>query len=575
MKTKLTEKFSLMYLFGFIVIIGSMIFVPKLMVLLLNVKVEDVDNDTLAYTGAILGGFLTLIGVYLTIKHSDQSFQRSYNKELEKEFIQDFPQKIEAIEKVKNLTGIFLNKFKTAIKDPKEVDKCKALKHIKDHYSIKIRTEAARLDGHIYVEVEYLLEQLDHVYNFLLNKDLEEYKKEILEKSTDAFDNIHRSIEFFTDYQESLEDQFTCFTKDKNIWATNPMLNRLIQQKRKLREKLLEKFGLFRKDIQLTIGHNQTDEKNPYHLGLKAFEEVIENASKGIHVEIITGDTISDEVKLLSKLQRGKIDMIVVSPDVVSRKYLFEELEFLALPYLFDSYEHWEKAVDGKVGKYVSSLIKKESNNKLHVLGYFSAGIRHFYGKRHINRPEDLAGMTVRTQTRGVMAKYISSLNAYTNSAPWGEVKKGLDDKTIDFAENAYPYFVQQNHHSSNHGKYITETGHSYTTRFLLMNGEKFSSLTRKQRRVIMKAAKAAAKVEIQAVKEQEEKIREEIKGTVEIRTINDIDLQSFKMKAAEIGETLEKKNYETKKMIKKIKKLRTNHNHSSAAIQLLEVDFR
>ena len=44
-----------------------------------------------------------------------------------------------------------------------------------------------------------------------------------------------------------------------------------------------------------------------------------------------------------------------------------KEIDLLALPYLFDSYDHWEKTVDGEVGEEMAKLINEKSNNDFKV----------------------------------------------------------------------------------------------------------------------------------------------------------------------------------------------------------------
>ncbi|MBM6616625.1 TRAP transporter substrate-binding protein [Bacillus suaedaesalsae] len=524
------------------------------------------EPDTLAYFGSILGGLLTIVGVSLTIRHSDNSYKKAYAKDLENEFIQSFPQKIEAINSVKIESEKFLAEFKSMItkvtEHPELVGiKYETLKELKNTYSNKLLPVAAKLDGHVYVEVIHYLEEIDHYNSFILDKDryiqshsLEMYKEEFKVKYAHACLKISRSIEFFSDYQKSIGDYFTEITKDKNLWKANPMLNQQ-QRKRKLVEKLFQRVGQATSEkLKITVAHNQTSLENPYHIGMQKFKEEIERISNDtLQVEIHAGTLGTSEIELLTKLQKGTIDVVVVSPDVVSRIGI-EELDLLTIPYLFDNYDHWERAVDGKVGQYMSSLIKRKSNNSLHVLGYMSAGVRHYYGKKPIAGLEDLKGMTVRTQTTGVAAEYLTKIGAITTSLVWGEIYQGLQQKTIDFAENAYPYFVQQKHHKTDNGKYITETGHDYTTRFLLMNGKTYNALSRHQKKLIMEAARSAVEEERRAVYEQEA-VYKEI-AVQEGAEIFHTDPHLFKHIVEPIQQTLAKE-IETETLLKTIKALK------------------
>ncbi|MHC0038527.1 TRAP transporter substrate-binding protein [Pseudoneobacillus sp. C159] len=538
--------------------------IPMAFIRSLNLRIAE--PDTLAYFGSILGGILTLIGVSLTIRHSDNSYKKAYQKELEREFIQSFPQKIEAINNVKIESEYFLSEFKSMIspfmEHPEEIEtKYEPLKNLKNSYSNKLLPEAAKLDGRIYVEVLQCFEEMDHFNNFILDKNryiechsLDMFKEEMKVKFAQAWLNINRSIDNFDEYQKAIGHYFTTITKDKNLWMINPAINQ--QQKQiKLHDKLLSRVGKSAgMKMKIIAAHNQTSTDNPYQLGLQKFKEEVEKLSSNtIQVEIHPGTLGTDEIELLNKLQKGTIDLVIVSPNVISRMGI-PELDLLTIPYLFENYNHWEKVVDGKVGVTISNLVKRRSNDSMQVLGYFTAGVRHYYGKMRIGGLDDLKGMTIRTQTSGVIAEYLTKIGAITTSIVWGEIYQGLQQRKIDFAENSYPYFVQQHHHKTVNGKYITETGHEYTTRLLLMNGNVYSALSRTQKKVILEAAKAAVFEERRVLFEQEA-VYKEI-ALQEGAEIHPVDLYPFKQFVEPIQQKIAK-NIEMENLLETIKELK------------------
>ncbi|WP_052124045.1 TRAP transporter substrate-binding protein [Ureibacillus manganicus] len=550
----------------FLVIIA--LFVSLIIPFVFNkvLNLEFAKPDTLAYVGSIIGGILTLIGVYLTIRHSDNSYKKAFEKELENEFINSFPLKIEAINNVKIESERLLSEYKSIIGNVIEQTEVvgiqyETLKELKNTYSNKLLPVAGKLDGHVYVEVIHYLEEIDHFNNFILDKDrfiqrnsLELYIEEFKVKFAHMCLKVNRSIEFFGEYQESIGDYFTKITKDKNLWKPNPMLSQQ-QFKTSFYEKFFQSVVKPNKEkVKIAVAHNQTSLENPYHLGLEKFKEIAEKISDDtLQVEIHPGTLGTNEVELLAKLQKGAIDVVVVSPNVISSKTGITELDLLTLPYLFDSYEHWERAVDGNVGRHISTLIKRKSHN-LHVLGYFSAGVRHFYGKKPIDGLEDLNGMTVRTQTTGVVAEYLTKIGVITTSMVWGEIYQGLQQKVIDFAENAYPYFVEQNHHKTENGKHITETGHDYTTRVLIMNEKKYAGLSKKQKKALMEAVNAAVEEERQAIYEQEA-VYKEI-ALQDGAQIYKVDPKPFKQVLEPIQQTFAE-NIESENLLKMIKELK------------------
>ncbi|MCA1065906.1 TRAP transporter substrate-binding protein [Rossellomorea sp. AcN35-11] len=280
------------------------------------------------------------------------------------------------------------------------------------------------------------------------------------------------------------------------------------------------------KKIKIVAAHNQTSPDNPYQTGLLKLKEVAESKSDGdIEVEVHAGTIGTEESELVEKLKLGAADVVLVSPGFMTQTGI-KEIDLLALPYLFDSYDHWEKTVDGEVGEEMAKLINEKSNNDFKLIGYWSAGVRHYYGKKPIENMEDLKGMTFRTQTSGVLADYWKKVGAIPTSIAWGELYQALQQNVVDSAENSYPYFVQQNHHKTKNGKYITETGHDYTTRFLLVNGKKFDSYSKEQQDIIIEAAKASVEAEREAVYAQEEEYKQ--KAMDEGAEVNEIDREPF-----------------------------------------------
>lgn len=278
--------------------------------------------------------------------------------------------------------------------------------------------------------------------------------------------------------------------------------------------------------IKIIAAHNQTSAENPYQDGLLKFKEVAEEESDGsIEVEVHAGTIGTEEPELVEKLQTGGADVVLVSPGFMSQTGI-KEVDLLALPYLFDSYDHWQNVVDGEVGDEIARLINEKSNNDFKIVGYWSAGVRHYYGKKPLQSMDDLSGLTIRTQTSGIVADYWKQAGAIPTDIAWGELYQALQQNVVDSSENAYPYFVQQNHHTTDNGKYITETGHDYTTRLLLVNGNKFDSYTEEQQDIILKAAEESVKAEREAVYAQEEEYKQ--KAIDEGAEVNEIDRKPF-----------------------------------------------
>ena len=244
--------------------------------------------------------------------------------------------------------------------------------------------------------------------------------------------------------------------------------------------------------LKLVAAHNQTSQENPYQYGMKKFKEVLEKISGGeITVDVHAGTIGTNEDELVEKLKLGAADVVVASPGFMT-KIGIPEVDLFSLLYLYKSFDHWGKVVDGDVGQTLSKIINEKSKNTFRIAAFWSAGVRNYYGKKPINAVEDLKGMKIRTQMSGVVAEFWKKTGAIPTQVAWGELYQALQQGIVDAAENDYTNFSLLDHHKTANGKFITETEHDYTTRFVLMNGKKWDALTDKQREWITAAMKEA-----------------------------------------------------------------------------------
>lgn len=245
-------------------------------------------------------------------------------------------------------------------------------------------------------------------------------------------------------------------------------------------------------EIQLIIASNQTSQDNPYHFGLQTFKEVAEELSGGlIQVECSDGGLSENEAELIGMLDSGQVQMVVCSPGNMSSAGV-SEVNMLSLLYLFDGFSHWEAAMDGEFGSAMTDIILKKTHNQYRIMGYWSAGVRDYYGKIPIRTAEDVTGLTIRTQTSGVVSEFWTNLGAQPLDIGWGALYDALANNEVDSAENDYTNLMLKAHHTTANGTYICETHHDYTTRLFIMNGEFYNSLTSEQKNWIDTAALAA-----------------------------------------------------------------------------------
>lgn len=294
--------------------------------------------------------------------------------------------------------------------------------------------------------------------------------------------------------------------------------------------------GTVQPALTLTIASNQTSQDNPYHFGLQTFKEVAEELSGGaIQVTCSDGDLSEDEAELISMLDAGQVQMVVCSPGNMSSAGV-SEVNMLSLLYLFNGFSHWETAMDGEFGAAMTDVILQKTNNRYRIMGYWSAGVRDYYGKVPVSAPDDMEGLTIRTQVSGVVFDYWTGLGAQPVNVGWGDLYDALDKGEVDSAENDYTNLMLKKHHTAKNGKYICETHHDYTTRLFIISGDFYDGLTGEQKSWIDTAALAATLQERSVTYDMMESSKEQCvaEGAV-VTDYEKMDIEAFRKPAIEI----------------------------------------
>lgn len=290
------------------------------------------------------------------------------------------------------------------------------------------------------------------------------------------------------------------------------------------------------KPLNLIVAHNQTSLENPYAYGIRAFKEKVEELSNGQITATLHHGTLGEsESELVEKLQLGAASIVVASPAFMVSIGI-PEVDMFSLNYLFDSFDNWEENVDGEFGSAMTSLINEKTSNGFKILDYWSTSIRDYYGKKPITKPEDLKGISIRTQSSQVQQEFWQACGAIPTSVAWGELYQALQQGVVDAAENDYTSLMLKEHHKTENGHYICETDHDYTTRLFLIDGNFYDSLTEEQQGWIDEASAYATEVERAKVFEMYKTSKEKvIADGAEVIEHKDIDVEAFKAIAYKI----------------------------------------
>ncbi|CAM4295782.1 Putative periplasmic substrate-binding transport protein [Bordetella tumbae] len=238
----------------------------------------------------------------------------------------------------------------------------------------------------------------------------------------------------------------------------------------------------------LKIGWTTTDSPDdPYALAAHYFSDALkESAGDSITVQYYPNRQLGDEKQMLEGLRFGTVDAAVITNSVVAQ--LEPAFGLNDLPFLYASANNAYQVLDGAVGE---QLAKKLEAKGVIVLGFTEGGFRHMLNnKRPVAAPEDVKGVKYRVMQNPVFIDMFNAMHGSAVPMAWGETFTAVQQGTIDGLE--VPLAVAAGNKLYEVTKFLSLTGHSYSTNLLLISKRAFNKLTPEQQQQVIAAGKKA-----------------------------------------------------------------------------------
>ncbi|GHV55382.1 ABC transporter substrate-binding protein [Deltaproteobacteria bacterium] len=237
-----------------------------------------------------------------------------------------------------------------------------------------------------------------------------------------------------------------------------------------------------------------------YHMARAAnhFRDAL-NATGKFKVEVYPSAVFGPDLEAIETTKAGDIDM-TISPS----SYFTDEVPSIAwveVPYVFASRQEAINTLETPWGQKQLTLLNKSG---LHGVGYLENGWRHTTNsKRPIHKPEDLKGLKMRTMPNPIHTFYYNSIGCSAEGSPFSELYTNLATKVFDGEENGIAHIYTSKFNEVQ--RYMTLTGHVYTTYFMAMNLDYWKSLTKEEQDLISKAARNAYDYQLDLIAKEDE----------------------------------------------------------------------
>ncbi|GHU05337.1 C4-dicarboxylate ABC transporter [Betaproteobacteria bacterium] len=239
----------------------------------------------------------------------------------------------------------------------------------------------------------------------------------------------------------------------------------------------------------LRLSHNAAP-GNPKDVGsLKLAELVAQKTNGRIKVDVAGVSRYGDDVESLTNMRLGSLALATNSQGSVSN--IIPEYALLGLPFLFRDLQHAYKVIDGPVKAKLDELSRQKG---LVLLALWDNGIRHTSNsKRPITKPEDLAGLKLRTPPDPMTIDIFTALGANPAPLAFAELYIALQQGVMDGQENPLMNIWSSKLHEVQ--KYISYTGHKWESTPILASKKVWDTLSKEDQTALLEAAEEAGQM--------------------------------------------------------------------------------
>jgi TRAP-type transport system periplasmic protein len=238
--------------------------------------------------------------------------------------------------------------------------------------------------------------------------------------------------------------------------------------------------------LTLTFAHAAVVDHAAHRAALQ-FAKGIESRSNGtLKLELFPVGEFGTAPEVLKKIQLGSIDM-----QTIPLNYLFrtdKAFAVVAMPYVFDSYEHAYRVLDGPAKSWFAALAEKQG---FVILSNWEWGFRNMTNnKRPINKAEDMRGLKIRVPPVNESGNFLAALGAQTSQISILELRAALSDGLVDGQENPLSIIYHRKFYEVQ--KYLAMTQHVYYPSLHIMSLKSWTKLTPTQQKIVREESKAA-----------------------------------------------------------------------------------
>ncbi len=232
----------------------------------------------------------------------------------------------------------------------------------------------------------------------------------------------------------------------------------------------------------LRLAHNQSAGSEIAKSIAYISDLVEEDKDADMSVKIYESGVLGSEKDEIEMVKAGILDMAKVSANTLGQ--FNDKYSIFAIPYLFNSQEHYYRAM--RESTEVQNLFQSTKEDGFIAIGYYANGARNFYLKedKPVTDPSVLKGLKIRSMPNTTSMDMIEKMGGTPVPMAGSETYASLQQGIVDGAENTELALTVDGHEDLVSS--YTYTEHQFTPDIYIISTKTWDSLTQEQKQCLL-----------------------------------------------------------------------------------------
>lgn len=282
--------------------------------------------------------------------------------------------------------------------------------------------------------------------------------------------------------------------------------------------------------IILKLGHT-LPATDPVGLGAQRFKELVEKRTKGaIQVQIFPNNILGGEPEMFQQEKQGSIQAVISAAGTLGN--LEPDIAVLEAPYLWKDFASERKVLSGPMLLHFrSEFLDHQGMRILSMTWYY--GVREFNPTKATRKPEDGAGMKIRTPPSPVNLLAGQTLGGNPVPMNFPQVYLAIKTGTINAEENPLPTILSSKMYEV--APFIVLTRHQQQSQVVTMNEKFWERLTPDQQKAVQSAVTEAGEYEAQLAMKAEADDLAKLRSMPGVTIVSDPDIAAYRARAQQL----------------------------------------